>query len=213
MGGLSSLFGNKSNVDHEDNSQSVNLQDVVAALEERVSTLEKRVGELERALVTSASQGEPNATLVKKEDMNEERLSLVCAPDQVGLVQEDDPSTMVFSSSQGDDPNTHRSRQSIYLAAPHPDGSFAKYSPEEQVGKSIYQLTTEDGINGCFIMLDSREAIGTAMISVSQFIKPVCKVMGPSNSNPRHILTLEEGMATKVGNVWKVTRKAVVRFE
>ena len=213
MGGLSSLFGNRSNADREDTSQVVSLQDVVAALEERVSTLEKRIGELEQAIVTSAAQGKPGGTLTEMEDLDVDRNSWEDESDQAGSMQEDHPSTQEAFPSLDYVPDTHRSRQSIYLAAPHPDGSFAKYSTEEQVGKSIYQLTTEDGINGSFIMLDSREAIGTAMISVSQFIKPVCKVMGPSHSNPSHILTLEEGMATKVGNVWKVTRKAVIRFE
>ena len=101
----------------------------------------------------------------------------------------------------------------LYLAAPSVDGSFPSVSSREQIGKSIYQLTTDDDHNGTFVILDSNDAIATAMISVSQFIKPVCKVKGSTAQYPRHIITEEEGTAAKEGGVWKVVRKAVVRFE
>lgn len=103
--------------------------------------------------------------------------------------------------------------QCLYLAAPTADGSFPQVSEREQIGKSIYQLTTTDGVNGTFILLDTPDAIATAMISVSQFIKTVCKVVGNTSQFPRHLITEEEGVATREGTVWKVTRKAVVRFE
>ena len=101
----------------------------------------------------------------------------------------------------------------LYLAAPTADGCFLQASEHEQIGKSIDQLTTTDGRNGTFILLDAPDAIATAMISVSQFIKTVCKVVGNTSQFPRHLITEEEGVATLEGNVWKVTRKAVVRFE
>lgn len=83
----------------------------------------------------------------------------------------------------------------------------------EQIGKSIYQLTTTDGQNGTFILLDTPDAIATAMISVSQFVKPACKISGNTAIQPRHIITEEEGAASREGTGWKITRKAVVRFE
>ena len=99
------------------------------------------------------------------------------------------------------------------MAAPTPDGVFLQASETEQIGKSIYQLTTTDGQNGTFILLDTPDAIATAMISVSQFVKPACKVSGNTALQPRHIITEEEGAATREGTGWKITRKAVVRFE
>ncbi|MBR7086533.1 MAG: hypothetical protein IKI47_03185, partial [Prevotella sp.] len=76
-----------------------------------------------------------------------------------------------------------------------------------------YQLTTTDGQNGTFILLDTPDAIATAMISVSQFVKPACKVSGNTALQPRHIITEEEGVASREGTGWKITRKAVVHFE
>ena len=101
----------------------------------------------------------------------------------------------------------------FYLAAPNPDGTFSQASAVEQIGKSIYQLTTTDGQNGTFILLDTPDAIATAMISVSQFVKPACKIGGNTAIQPRHIITEEEGAASREGTGWKITRKAVVRFE
>ncbi len=101
----------------------------------------------------------------------------------------------------------------IYLPAPTPDGLFLESSTTEQVGKSIYQLRTEDGANGQFIMLSSPDAIATAMISVSQFVKPACRIEGNSNRQPSSVFTLEEGVAQLEGSVWRVIRKARVVFE
>ena len=101
----------------------------------------------------------------------------------------------------------------LYLEAPTPDGTFSQASAMEQIGKSIYQLTTTDGQNGTFILLDTPDAIATAMISVSQFVKPACKISGNTAIQPRHIITEEEGAASREGTGWKITRKAVVRFE
>lgn len=100
-----------------------------------------------------------------------------------------------------------------YLPAPTPDGLFLQASEREQIGKSVYQLTTSDGQNGTFILLDTPDAIATAMISVSTFVKPACKVSGNTYMQPRHIITEEEGTATREGAAWRIIRKAVVRFE
>ena len=62
-------------------------------------------------------------------------------------------------------------------------------------------------------MLQTPEALATANISVSQFIKPVCKIMGNSRIMPRRIDTVEEGKVMKDGAVWRLLRKAVVAFE
>jgi hypothetical protein len=82
-----------------------------------------------------------------------------------------------------------------------------------KIGKSIYQMTVNDDETGTFVLINTPDAIATAMISVSQLIKPVCKVIGNIPSNPHSIITQEEGVVSKDGEVWKVTRKAVVKIE
>ena len=132
------------------------------------------------------------------------------SPDPSPITQHPSPNT------QHPSPIIHHpssTTQHLFLAAPTPDGVFLQASETEQIGKSIYQLTTTDGQNGTFILLDTPDAIATAMISVSQFVKPACKVSGNTALQPRHIITEEEGAASREGTGWKITRKAVVRFE
>ena len=62
-------------------------------------------------------------------------------------------------------------------------------------------------------MLNTPDAVATANISVSQFVKPVCKILSTTSSIPRHIITREEGTATMTdGGTWKVTKKAQSEF-
>ena len=103
--------------------------------------------------------------------------------------------------------------QRFYLAAPTPDGCFADMSTVEQTGKSLYVLTVKDGMIGMYSMIANDEAMATAMISISQFVKSACKVIGDTHKPPRRIVTVEEGCVMREGDVWRITRKAVVRFE
>ena len=51
------------------------------------------------------------------------------------------------------------------------------------------------------------------MISVSQFVKPVCKVVGNASVYPRSIETVDEGSAVFENGIWRVVNKAVVKFD
>lgn len=103
--------------------------------------------------------------------------------------------------------------QRFYLAAPTPDGCFTDISTVEQAGKSLYVLTVKEGMTGMYSMIANDEAMATAMISISQFVKSACKVIGDTHKPPRRIITVEEGCVTRESDVWRITRKAVVRFE
>ena len=200
---MANMFSNMFNKGAEQND----VPDHAASLlEDRVRTLVKRVDELEKRVEAL----EKNAS--KKEEVTEE----VVPPTTINMEPVAvDANVHVDQPSQGLSTSTpsYSQTKTLYLAAPSVDGSFPSVSPREQIGKSIYQLTTSDDLNGSFVILDSNDAIATAMISVSQFIKPVCKVKGSTAQYPRHIITEEEGTATKEGGMWKVVRKAVVRFE
>ncbi|MBO1364225.1 hypothetical protein JHU38_10690 [Prevotella sp. A2931] len=101
----------------------------------------------------------------------------------------------------------------FYLSAPTSDGVFSSVSEKELVGKSIYVLSTCDGQNGTFSMLATHDALATAKISVSQFVKTVCKVHGNINTIPKRVVTEEEGVAVNTDGEWRMMKKAVVRFE
>lgn len=103
--------------------------------------------------------------------------------------------------------------KTVFLAPPSSDGSFENFSDTEQIGKSVYILKTDDGKSGAFSMIDSSDALATAMISVSQFVKSVCRIEGDTRAYPSHITTIEKGMAVKEKEMWKMTKKALVKFE
>ena len=162
------------------------------AMQEALERLRKQVEHLQARLAACEKEKESACRLP--------------APDSTGVAAGLTP--LGSESLQSRSPS-----QELYLAAPTADGLFLRQSATEQIGKSIYKLVSEDGQNGSFILLDTPDAIATAMISVSQFVKSVCKVSGNTALMPRHILTEEAGVATREGEGWRVVRKAVVRFE
>lgn len=101
----------------------------------------------------------------------------------------------------------------FFLPSPTSDGTFLSASPEEEIGKSIYLLTTEDGEHGTFELLQSSDAMATAAISVSQFLKPVCRINGDTHHMPDRIENVEKGEAQKKDGMWVVTKKAVISFQ
>lgn len=101
----------------------------------------------------------------------------------------------------------------LFLPAPSPEGFFAEATSEEQIGKSIYELRPEGGGRGTFALLSSPDAMATAMISVSSFVKPVCRIQGNTHRMPDGIVTLSRGEARLKDGVWVVTSKAVVEFK
>ena len=169
-------------------------------LERKCRRMDDRIKELEAKMtVPTASETPSEAPSVAETEV-----------ESVGINIEETPSSLHTPHSTL---HTPPSTEVFYLAAPNPDGTFSQASAMEQIGKSIYQLTTTDGQNGTFILLDTPDASATAMISVSQFVKPACKISGNTAIQPRHIITEEEGAASREGTGWKITRKAVVRFE
>ena len=185
-------------------------------LERKCRRMEARIAELEEKNADSELK---NMDLEAKNVDSERNFdSETTKVESVGIHIEETPhSTLHETPSTKLPPHstllTPHSTEILYLAAPTPDGTFSQASAMEQIGKSIYQLTTADGQNGTFILLDTPDAIATAMISVSQFVKPACKISGNTAIQPRHIITEEEGAASREGTGWKITRKAVVRFE
>lgn len=178
-------------------------------LERKCRRMEARIAELEEKNADSELKNmDSEAKNVDSEwDFDSETTKV----ESVGIHIEETP----YSTLHTPHSTLHESHSTeiLYLAAPTPDGTFSQASAMEQIGKSIYQLTTTDGQNGTFILLDTPDAIATAMISVSQFVKPACKISGNTAIQPRHIITEEEGAASREGTGWKITRKAVVRFE
>lgn len=180
----------------------------VADLEATVRQLSARLEAMERLLAAvSASGGNGAACPAGMNGLKD--------ADANGLKDADAQPSAVSRETLSDTASALASPavQVYYLSAPSPEGIFDDCSEEEQSGQSLYRMTTTDGRNGTFTFLDSREALVTATISVSQFIKPACKIMGRASQMPHRISTVEAGTVTRDGQSWKVVRKAIVAFE
>ena len=181
---FSNMFG-KQNVEEEEAREQLTslLEDRIRALQKRIASLEKRVEALEK-----------QETKEEKPEEVSESSSESLGLSDFGL------SAAVISAT--DTPQKADEPTQWYLAAPTADGTFPSVSSQEQIGKSIYLLTTSDNMNGTFSILDTSDAIATAFIR-----------NGNASAFPRHIITDEEGALTKENGIWKVTRKAIVHFE
>lgn len=197
------MFGNNT----KRNINSERLDELLTPIIERIDKLETASKQQARLIATLEQQlKDVRQNINDNDDTGAHSKQTPIAKDSTVEVGE------TIQIPVGHETKLSSDKKTWYLPAPSSDGVFTEGSPSEQVGKSIYQLQTEDGINGQFIMLDTPDAIATAMISVSQFVKPVCRIEGNTHRLPRQIKTIEEGIAQKDGNVWRVVRKAKVAF-
>lgn len=161
-------------------------------LMEEIRILSKRIGALETEVRLLKEQ-------MRKDDERQEAES--------GLSDDNTSPKGAEHDEAADSPTT------IYLPAPSSDGTFSEYSEEIQIGKSIYMLETETKERGMFSVIESKDAIATAIISTTQFLKPACKIASSTNGIPNHIITLEKGIAVFDGEKWKVEQKAIIKLD
>ena len=173
--------------------EDVEARAAIQSLEQRIAQLEAQIAQLESKIAEAKANA--NSQL---------------SPFNSQLSTDSPPSTTLHSPLN----TLHSTRpRQYYLSAPTPEGIFTEFSEEERVGSSVYLLTTDDGINGTFRMLNTPDALATLAISISQFVKPVCKIIGAVTIQPRHVAVHMPGSAVFEDGVWRTTVKAQVQFE
>ena len=178
------------------------IQSLLEPYEDRIQELERHLIQLNKRVESLEQQIEAHSSHPIEISTDKEMKETVAT--QASIVN----SVPTDIQTEGKAPQ-HRI---LFMTAPNDEGVFTGSSETEQVGKSIYQLSTTDGVHGTFIMLDTPDAIATAMISVSQFVKTACKVQGNLSPYPQQIQTLEEGTAVLENDSWRITNKAIVKF-
>lgn len=194
-------------------------EQLIAALNERLEQLEKKNNEIEKALNEQNLKIERLLSTLEAKRLKDNNVmgstistsieSSSSVGSEGGVKDEASAKSEardVVEANKSEEPTT------LFFSAPTPSGEFCSPSTKEQPGSSIYRLVTKDNVNGRFTMLNTPDAVATANISVSQFVKPVCKILSTTSSIPRHIITREEGTATMTDGTWKVTKKAQIEF-
>ena len=109
-------------------------------------------------------------------------------------------------------PAVVRPKFSAVMFYPVPvDGMFVNGTSDIEVGKSLYMLKTNDDQNATFQILNTPEAIAMALVSMSETVKPACKILN-TVAAPVEILAEKLGTAEREGDGWRIINKAVVRL-
>ena len=107
---------------------------------------------------------------------------------------------------------TVKAKSSTVVFFPIPvDGYFYDGTMEIETGKSLYMLKTLDGTNGTFQILNTSDNINEALVSLSEMVKPACKILNTVTS-PVEILAEKPGIAVREGDRWYIKEKALVRL-
>ena len=175
--------------------EDVEARAAIQSLEQRIAQLEAQIAQLESKIDEAKANANANSQLSP--------FNSQLSPDSTLSTTLHSPLNTLHST---------RPRQ-YYLSAPTPEGIFTEFSEEERVGSSVYLLTTDDGINGTFRMLNTPDALATLAISISQFVKPVCKIIGAVTIQPRHVAVHMPGSAVFEDGVWRTTVNAQVQVE
>lgn len=105
--------------------------------------------------------------------------------------------------------------QNFYLSTPNSDGSFNNSSanPSYKEGASIYKFqNTKDNL--AKFKIDEHDAsVKLALLYPDKNIDPVCDALNAFDPKARKIYTVENGIAELIGDKWKVTTKARIRYE
>ena len=179
------------------------MEERLAAMADRIEQLEKAMGQQEKMIAD---------IIGRLKDMEKKAAETKAACAEPAKAAAKTANATAESTNATADATIRQEPRTLYFSAPTPSGEFCDASATEVPGTSIYRLVTPDGVNGRFAMLNTTDAVATASISVSQFVKPACKIKAPFGGIPRRVTVHEEGTATMKDGVWKVTKKALVEF-
>ena len=118
---------------------------------------------------------------------------------------------------QDQQPKTEPMREVFYLSTPNEDGSFNDKSAHSSYkeGASMYKFT-KISYNQAEFQLDEREtSFKLAFEYPDKNIDPVCDAQNAFNPKAGRIVTVQggSGKAELIGDKWKVTSKAKIRYE
>ncbi|MDD7317772.1 MAG: hypothetical protein SOZ80_07935 [Prevotella sp.] len=177
--------------------------------DKEISELEKRIKELEKIISKQADKDCDCAEVAGKR-AEKKSVKAVKANQYDQSVGLDRPDRLAEHDRLPQ--SAQPSPQTYFLPPPSPEGIFHEAFSQPRIGRTVYQMTTIDGNNGTFIFYEDRDALATAIISISQIVKTVCRVENNKNA-PRNIINVKEGQVVREGNSWRVAEKATVRFE
>jgi hypothetical protein len=114
---------------------------------------------------------------------------------EASLTQEEEPS-LVF-----------------YMTFPKIDGSFPVSSARKTHTNSCYKFYSNDDLHAEFELSYSSEMLGRLLNSVEIYIEPACESINSLDFGALQISNIERGVAKRHGNIWKVIKKAKIKYD
>lgn len=188
-----------------------NLSSEVRAQDNILDDLQAKVEKMERNAVRSqpAPEAQPSyqRPAIKEEEPRSyyaERESYQPAPKEVSFAEkvvEETPKPQANPSTA----------ETIYVGLLK-DGVFSSPKAEYVPSKTLYKITTIDGVKGKVEIIDKKEVLNIVRRSITSWIEPVCDIIGAMPETLNKIHTVTPGEVTKTGAGWNLTNKAVVEL-
>lgn len=116
-------------------------------------------------------------------------------------------SAMPSSAHRPQEPHT------IYLAKPDAQDCFTRPSEHFELGNSIFELTTADGVHGTFTVIDNADVHRFALMMPTDNLTRACSGDGIQLSTGKtRIVTDMPGEAVLEQGAWRITRKAAIHY-
>lgn len=185
-------------------------------LMERIKAVEIEVENMKNAKHEAASEKRASAPVIPAQPVVAQPQPSAVKPEPQGTEPQSQslfPETDIEPQEVVEEqPVVARPKFSAVMFYPVPvDGVFVNGTSDIEVGKSLYMLKTSDDQNATFQILNTPEAIATALISMNEMVKPACKILN-TVAAPVEILAEKLGTAEREGDGWRITNKAVVRL-
>ena len=104
--------------------------------------------------------------------------------------------------------------KTYYLGKPDEKEVFTRFTEDFELGNSIFALTTQDGRNGVFSVIENSDVHRFALMMPSENLTRACSGNGIQMSGGRtRIITDREGEAQLIDGQWHVIVKAIIHYE
>ena len=104
--------------------------------------------------------------------------------------------------------------RTIYLSRPDEHGFFMSSSTQLERGNSIFQLTTLDGKNGTFIVIDDSDVHHLALMMPTENLTRACTGNNIQvSSGMKRIVTDTAGHATLENGRWRIATMATIHYQ
>lgn len=125
------------------------------------------------------------------------------------------PSDIEFEGDKdGGEVTSYAGPKRLFLTKPDANEYFIRSTEVVEIGNSIFELTTNDGITGTFKVIDNPEVHQFALMMPTENLVRACTGKGIQISNGKtRIITDREGTARCDNGRWHVAVKAIIHYE